>query len=82
MGRKKKENKGLLAFGIILLLIGIGVMFTALDFSNLPFFSMVKVETPAGSVTIDEIDEEDAKKIGVGAIIGLIGVGLIFKGKS
>lgn len=55
-------------------------MISALDLSNIPGLSLVKVETPAGSVTIDEIDEEDAKRIGVGAIIFLADVGFAFKG--
>jgi len=79
--QSKKSNKSILALGIILLLIGIGVMLTAVDLSNLPLLSMVKVETPVGSVTIDEIDEEDAKRIGVGAIVTLVGLVLITKGK-
>lgn len=79
--QSKKSNKGILALGIILLLMGIGIMLTAVDLSNLPLLSMVKVETPAGSVTIDEIDEEDAKRIGVGSIVTLVGLVLIAKGK-
>lgn len=70
-----------LGIGIVLLFIGGIVMISALDLSAIPGLSMVKVETPAGSVTIDEIDEEDAKRIGVGAIIFLAGVGFTFKGK-
>lgn len=66
--------------GIILIIVGGVIMISALDLSNIPGLSLVKVETPAGSVTIDEIDEEDAKRIGVGAIIFLAGVGFAFKG--
>ena len=77
----KKKGTGSFIISILLLIFGIGLMITALDLSKLPLLSTIGISSPVGSITIEDISEESAKKIGVGAIITFIGIVLLIKGK-
>ncbi|MCV0431478.1 hypothetical protein [Nitrosopumilus sp.] len=73
-------NKGVLVFGIILLLVGIGLIFSSLDMSNLRPIDLT-FQSPAGDVTIDSFTEDEEQRIIVGIIIAGIGIALIKFGK-
>jgi len=80
--RKLTKSRGvstvLLAIGIIIMFIGMGVMLSS--GVQLPLLSTIQVETPAASVTIEDISEEAAITIGVGAIITSFGLVLTIAG--
>ncbi|MGH7901573.1 MAG: hypothetical protein ACRENZ_07525 [Thermodesulfobacteriota bacterium] len=73
-----KGSNAVLVFGFILMIIGVGLMMSS--GIQLPPLSWVGVETPAGSVAIGDISEEQASRIGVGAIVSVFGLSLIIAG--
>ena len=62
---KASGNKGLFAFGIILLIIGLGLIFSSLDLSDLKSLD-ITFKSPAGEVTVDSFEPEEEQRIFVG----------------
>lgn len=77
---KKTTNKGIFAFGIILLSIGIGLIFSSLDLSNVRPNDLT-YESPIGTITIDSFTEDEEQRIFVGVVLSGIGLTLIKIGK-
>lgn len=74
-------NKGVLAFGIILVLVGVGLIFTSgVDFSNLPVYDLT-ARIGDAEITATEISQEAETKIISGFVIAIIGIVLVIVGK-
>ena len=70
-------NKGVLAFGIILVLVGVGLIFTSgVDMSNVPLLD-ITAKIGEAEVTATEISQEAETKIISGFVIAIIGIVLI-----
>jgi len=75
-----KSHRGVLAFGIILVICGVILIFSALDLSNIQPLDLT-YRGPAGELTIDSFTEAEEQRIFAGFIIGGIGIVLIKIGK-
>lgn len=75
-----KGHRGVLAFGIILVICGVILIFSALDLSNLQPLDLT-YSGPAGELTIDSFTEDEEQRIFIGFIVGGIGIVLIKIGK-
>lgn len=75
-----KSKNGILALGIIILIVGVVLIFSALDLSNLRPLDLT-FKSEVGEVTIDSFTEEEEQRIFIGIIFAVIGIGLIKVGK-
>ncbi len=73
-------NKGVLAFGIILVLVGVVLIFSSLDLKHLNLLDLT-VKTPAGEVTATNLPPGAEGKIMAGLVISVIGIALVIVGK-
>lgn len=77
---EKSGNKGILGVGIILLIVGLGLVFSSLDLSNLQPMN-ISYESPIGTFTTDSFTEDEEQRIFVGIIFTGISIALIKIGK-
>ncbi len=79
-GQTSKSKNAILALGIIILIVGMILIFSALDLSNLRPLDLT-FKSAVGEVTIDSFTEEEEQRIFIGIIFVAIGIILIKVGK-
>ncbi len=79
-GQTSKSKNGILALGIIILIIGVVLIFSALDLSNLQLLDLT-FKSEIGEFTTDSFTEEEEQRIFIGIIFAAIGIVLIKVGK-
>ena len=77
---KMDKQKTILALGIILLFVGLGIVMSALP--SIPLASFVEVSTPVGTVKAEGLTQEDVTTIAIGSIVALFGLTLIVFNKK